>query len=175
MTSSNVFENIGVRLSILTLSGYLSPYTTATYDADGNLTQSRAYFDSGTSDYYATDYQYDWRDRLANAMQLATQLEGDGFEMVAFGQGYASMNWPCKKLEELTLDGKIAHAAHPVLRWMAGNVSIEKDAADNWKPSKKKSIERIDGIVALIMALDRASASPPAESSVYDTRGVLSV
>jgi phage terminase large subunit-like protein len=56
----------------------------------------------------------------------------------------------------LVLGGKIGHAGQPVLRWMAGNVSIEKDAADNWKPSKKKSIERIDGIVALIMALDRA-------------------
>jgi phage terminase large subunit-like protein len=110
-----------------------------------------------------------------NATQLATQLEGDGFEVVAFGQGYASMNWPCKKLEELVLGGKIAHGGHPVLRWMAGNVSIEKDAADNWKPSKKKSIERIDGIVALIMALDRASTQPAPERSVYETRGLLSV
>ena len=47
-----------------------------------------------------------------------------------------------------------------VLRWMAGNVNIEKDVADRWKPSKKKSIERIDGIVALIMAMDRASTQP---------------
>jgi phage terminase large subunit-like protein len=76
---------------------------------------------------------------------------------VAFGQGYASMNAPTKKLEELVLSGKLAHGGHPVLRWMASNVSVEKDAADNWKPSKKKSCERIDGIVALIMALDRAS------------------
>ena len=52
---------------------------------------------------------------------------------------------------------------------MASNVSIEKDAADNWKPSKKKSIERIDGIVAL----DRASTQPPPETSVYETRGLL--
>ncbi len=110
-----------------------------------------------------------------NATQLATQLEGDGFEVVAFGQGYASMNWPCKKLEELVLGGKIAHGGHPVLRWMAGNVSIEKDAADNWKPSKKKSIERIDGIVALIMALDRASTQAGSYTSVYETRGVLYV
>jgi len=76
---------------------------------------------------------------------------------MAFGQGYASMNWPTKKLEEVVLSGRLAHGGHPVLRWMASNVSIEKDAADNWKPSKKKSPERIDGIVALIMGLDRAS------------------
>src|SRR6185503_17816440 len=92
-----------------------------------------------------------------NATQLASQLDGDGFEMVAFGQGYASMNWPTKKLEELVLGGKLAHGGNPVLRWMAANVTIEQDAADNWKPSKKKSRERIDGIVALIMGLERAS------------------
>jgi phage terminase large subunit-like protein len=92
-----------------------------------------------------------------NATQLSTQLSGDGFEMVAFGQGYASMNAPTKKLEELVRSRRLQHDGHPVLRWMAGNVSLETDAADNWKPSKKKSIERIDGIVALIMALDRAT------------------
>ena len=48
------------------------------------------------------------------------------------------MNWPTKKLEELVLGGKLAHGGNPVLRWMASNVSIETDAADNWKPSKKK-------------------------------------
>ncbi|MEX1230060.1 MAG: terminase TerL endonuclease subunit [Planctomycetaceae bacterium] len=96
-----------------------------------------------------------------NATQLATQLMGDGFQMVAFGQGYGSMNAPTKKLDELIRAGKIAHGNNPVFRWMAGNVSLEQDAADNWKPSKKKSIERIDGIVALIMGLDRATTQPP--------------
>jgi phage terminase large subunit-like protein len=98
-----------------------------------------------------------------NATQLATQLTGDGFEMVAFGQGYASMNAPTKKLEEVVLSGKLAHGGNPVLRWMAGNVSIETDAADNWKPSKKKSPERIDGVVALIMGLDRATTHAEVE------------
>jgi len=73
-----------------------------------------------------------------NATQLAMQLDGDGFEVVAFGQGYASMNWPTKKLEEVVLSGRLRHGGNPVLRWMAGNASIETDAADNWKPSKKK-------------------------------------
>ena len=105
-----------------------------------------------------------------NATQLATQLEGDGFEIVAFGQGYASMTWPTKKLEALVLSERLRHGGNPVLRWMAGNVSIEKDAADNWKPSKKKSRERIDGIVALIMGLERATTW---QESVYNTRGPL--
>lgn len=98
-------------------------------------------------------------------------MEGDGFEIVAFGQGYASMNAPTKKLEELVLSGRIAHGGNPVLRWMAGNVSLEKDAADNWKPSKKKSIERIDGIVALIMGIDRATTQLGCNLSVYDMMG----
>ena len=67
------------------------------------------------------------------------------------------MNWPTKKLEEVVRAGKLRHGANPVLRWMAGNASIETDAVDNWKPSKKKSRERIDGIVALIMGLESAA------------------
>jgi phage terminase large subunit-like protein len=109
-----------------------------------------------------------------NATQLSTQLNGDGFPMIAFGQGYASMNAPTKKLEELVLSGKILHGGNPVLRWMASNVSLEKDAADNWKPSKKKSIERIDGIVAMIMGIDRATTQPEFRS-VYETRGFLEI
>ena len=77
------------------------------------------------------------------------------------------MSAPTKKLEELVLSEKLAHADHPVLRWMASNASIETDAAYNWKPSKKKSIERIDGIVALMMPLDRATcAGPRAEAGI---------
>lgn len=94
-----------------------------------------------------------------NATQLAGQLEADGFEIVAFGQGYSSINAPTKKLEELVLSNKLAHGGHPVLRWMAGNVSIDIDAAGNWKPSKKKSIEKIDGIVALVMAVAGATSA----------------
>lgn len=109
-----------------------------------------------------------------NATQLATQLEGDGFEMVAFGQGYASMSAPTNKLEEVVLSRKLAHPRHPVLRWMASNVSIETDAADNWKPSKKKSVERIDGIVALIMGLDRACTQEQF-TSVYEKHGLRSL
>jgi phage terminase large subunit-like protein len=80
------------------------------------------------------------------------------------------MSWPTKKLEAIVLSERLRHGGNPVLRWMAGNVSIEKDAADNWKPSKKKSCERIDGIVALIMGLERATTF---DSSVYDWRSLF--
>jgi phage terminase large subunit-like protein len=88
-----------------------------------------------------------------NANQLAHQLEADQFEVNYFGQGFASMNSPAKLLEGLIADGNLIHAGHPVLRWMASNVAVETDAAGNIKPSKKASTERIDGIVALCMAL----------------------
>lgn len=88
-----------------------------------------------------------------NASQLAHQLEADQFEVNYFGQGFASMNSPAKFLEALIADGNLIHGGNPVLRWMASNVAVERDAAGNIKPSKKVSTERIDGIVALCMAL----------------------
>jgi phage terminase large subunit-like protein len=109
-----------------------------------------------------------------NATQITTQLEGDGVTMVPFGQGFASMTAPTKELEKLVIDGQVRHAGNPVLRWMASNVSVEQDAAGNLKPSKKKSTEKIDGIVALIMGLGRAMVRPNSKS-VYEDRGVLAL
>jgi phage terminase large subunit-like protein len=103
------------------------------------------------------------------ATQLSTQLEGDGFTMVPFGQGFASMAAPTKEFLGLVAAGKLAHGRHPVLRWMASNFAVKEDAAGNLKPDKASSSEKIDGIVALIMGLDRASrhaAEPPALISV---------
>ena len=61
------------------------------------------------------------------------------------------MTAPTKELEKLVVSGKLRHGGHPVLRWMASNVAVELDAAGNLKPSKKRSTERIDGIVAAII------------------------
>lgn len=108
-----------------------------------------------------------------NATQIATQLDGDGFEIIPFGQGYKSMSPPTKDLEKLILGGKIVHGGNPVLRWMAGNVSVETDAAGNVKASKKKSPEKIDGIVAAIMGIGRANVDEGDDTSVYDTRGLV--
>ena len=107
-----------------------------------------------------------------NATQLSTQLQGDGFEVVQFGQGYKDMTSPAKELEKLVVSGRLRHGGHPVLRWMASNVAVEMDAAGNLKPSKKKSTERIDGITAAVMALGRALLQPPPSESVYDTYGI---
>jgi phage terminase large subunit-like protein len=91
-----------------------------------------------------------------NSSQLQTQLMGDGFTVVQFGQGFASMTSPSKELEKLLASQGLNHGGHPVLRWQASNVASEEDAAGNVKPSKAKSTERIDGIVAMVMGLARA-------------------
>nr|DAZ59550.1 MAG TPA: Terminase large subunit [Caudoviricetes sp.] len=105
-----------------------------------------------------------------NATQLITDLEGDGFTVVPMGMGFKDMSPPMKELYKLLLGGMFIHGGNPVLRWMAGNVVAEIDAAENIKPSKKKSTEKIDGIVAWIMALDRCIRHEM-QGSVYDEPG----
>lgn len=103
-----------------------------------------------------------------NATQLINQLAGDGFTMVPIGMNFRDMSPGMKELYKLLLEGKIIHGGNPVLRWMAGNVVADIDGAENIKPSKKRSTEKIDGIVALIMALDRAIRHEEESGSVYD-------
>ena len=88
-----------------------------------------------------------------NATQLSNQLHGDGVNVLGYGQGYGSMSGPSLVLESLCVSGKLLHGGHPTLAWQAGNVAIQRDHNGNIKPSKAKSNERIDGIVALVMAL----------------------
>ncbi len=109
-----------------------------------------------------------------NATQMIQNLEGDGFTMVPFGQGFASMSGPTKDFYRLLMEGQIIHGGYPVLRWMAGNVVVDTDPAGNIKVTKAKSKEKIDGIVAAIMALDRCirNQTEP-QGSVYDERGLL--
>ncbi len=129
-------------------------------------------YDVIRADIKALGEQYNIREIAIdrwNATQLSTQLAGDGFEMITFGQGFASMSAPAKAFEALVLGGKLEHGGNPVLRWMASNVAVEIDAAANVKPSKKKSTERIDGIVACIMALGRAAVRTEKRRSIYET------
>jgi phage terminase large subunit-like protein len=105
------------------------------------------------------------------ATQIVTQMQERGLRPVEFGQGYASMSPPMKELEKLLLGGKIRHGGNPVLAWMADNVVARQDPAGNVKPDKQRSIEKIDGIVAFIMALDQALRYTD-ERSVYQGRGL---
>lgn len=103
---------------------------------------------------------------------MVQNLEGMGFTVVPFGQGFKDMSPPTKELMKLALERKLAHGGHPVLRWCMDNVFVRTDPAGNIKLDKEKSTEKIDGAVALIMALDRAVRRQNA-ASVYDERGLL--
>ena len=95
--------------------------------------------------------------------------------MVPFGQGFKDMSAATKELMKLTLEQKLAHGGHPALRWMMDNIYIRQDPAGNIKPDKEKSTEKIDGVVAPIMALDRAiRGGADSGGSIYDIRGLLS-
>ena len=108
------------------------------------------------------------------AVQMVQNLEGMGFTVVPMGQGFASMSPPTKELMKLTLEKKLAHGGHPVLRWNMDNIFIRTDPAGNIKADKAKSTEKIDGAIACIMALDRAiRCGNDTSESVYDTRGLL--
>ena len=91
-----------------------------------------------------------------NATHIALRLQDEGAAMVEFRQGFRSMSAPTRELEKLIVSKKLAHGGNPVTRWMAANVAVAQDPAGNLKPAKDKSTERIDGIVALIMAIGRA-------------------
>lgn len=108
------------------------------------------------------------------AVQMVQNLEEMGFTVVPMGQGFASMSPPTKELMKLTLEKKLAHGGHPVLRWNMDNIFIRTDPAGNIKADKAKSTEKIDGAVATIMALDRAiRCGNDTSESVYDSRGLL--
>ena len=108
------------------------------------------------------------------AVQIVQNLEGMDFTVVPFGQGFKDMSPPTKELMKLTLEEKIAHGGHPVLRWNMDNIFVRTDPAGNIKADKEKSTEKIDGVIATIMALDRAIRCGNTNSaSVYDDRGIL--
>ncbi|MEG0494059.1 MAG: terminase TerL endonuclease subunit [Clostridia bacterium] len=108
-----------------------------------------------------------------NATMMVQTLENDNFNMIPFGQGFRDMSPPTKELMRLVLEHKLNHGGHPVLRWNMDNCLVRIDPAGNLKIDKQKSTEKVDGAVALVMALDRAMRNGNGGGSVYDGRGLL--
>lgn len=114
-------------------------------------------------------------DRLFQGYQLSMRLqEHHGLTVAACGMGYMSMAGPCAEFERRLLDKKIHHGGHPVLKWMANNVAVREDPAGNKKPDKSTSQGKIDGIVGLLLALDRVMRHTNT-TSVYEDRGILTL
>lgn len=110
-------------------------------------------------------------DRWGSNM-LVERLTEMGLTVVPFGQGYKDMSAPTKEFYEQLMKGNMVHGGNPVLKWMCGNVVVEQDPAGNIKTTKSKSKDKIDGVVAAIMALDRCIRHENGES-IYDQRGLL--
>lgn len=126
--------------------------------------------DDDAHDYDLIEVAFDrW-----GASRVQTVLQDMGLTLVEFGQGFASMSPPMKELERLIRTHQLEHGNNPILTWMADNLVASEDPAGNIKPDKEKSRERIDGMVALIMALDRAMRNAGNGKSVYDDRGLIS-
>ena len=107
-----------------------------------------------------------------------TDKEPDpGRHLIQFGQGFGSMGRPTKALLHLVLAQRINHGGNPVLRWMADNVVVRMDPAGSVKPDKSRSLEKIDGITAMEMGLDRALANLEGEdlSKMYETEEIFAI
>lgn len=108
-----------------------------------------------------------------NATQLATQLVDDGFEVTFVRTGFASISAATKEFEKLVLGRELTHPGDPCLDFMVENVAVEMDASGNLKPSKKAAAEKIDGVVAGIIALARVIQSPAAKKSKYEDQKLV--
>jgi len=100
------------------------------------------------------------------ATQLSSELIEEGFPLVQVGQGYATMAAPTRELLRLVAAGTYRHGDNPLVRWQAANLIVKQDPAGNLKPDKARSADKIDSVVAAVMALDRAlrhQAAPPEE------------
>ncbi len=114
-------------------------------------------------------------DRLFQGYQLSQELADEGLAVFGMGQGFISMAAPMKDFERRLLNKKLHHGGNPVLRFMADSVAVRQDAAGNLKIDKASSQGRVDGVVALVMALDRCMRQAPPKRSIYEDRGLTIV
>jgi len=122
---------------------------------DGNVIDYEAIKAALRADAEAYDLREIAFDRWG-ATQLSAELLDEGFPLIQTGQGFASMSGPTKEFLRLVAAGTYRHGGNPLVRWQAGNLITRTDPAGNVKPDKSRSADKIDSIVAGIMALDRA-------------------
>ena len=112
-----------------------------------------------------------------NSSQLIIWLNDDGAVMNPYAQSYSQMSTPTKEIEKKLYNGELRHDGNPVMSWNIGNVEITSDAGGNIKADKKKSEEKIDGVVAMAMGIGQmlTERSEDEGDSVYEIRGILTV
>lgn len=107
-----------------------------------------------------------------NAPHIVTRLQDEGVKLEPVRQGFVTLNYPSKEIEKRIIKGALNHGGNPVLEWMASNVAVETDAHENIKPSKRRSGEKIDGIVAMVMATQRYLVLHAPVKSKYEKEGI---
>jgi phage terminase large subunit-like protein len=108
-----------------------------------------------------------------NAQNLANDLEGKGLNVVRVPQSFLNLATPTQMWERAVLARKLAHDGNPVLSWAVANCVVDRDANGNPRPSKKRSVERIDPVVASIIAIAASLHDEQQRSSVYNERGLI--
>lgn len=162
-------KNDGVPYDVWAREGYIVATPGNIIDYDFVLES----FERDAEQFQIMEIPYDrW-----NAEYLRQMLEKRGLNIsiFPFGQGFVSMSPPMKELERLVASRRLAHGNNPALTWMADNLIARSDPAGNIKPDKEKSREKIDGIVALLMGLDRCLKNQGESESVYSTQGIRSI
>ena len=103
------------------------------------------------------------------AGEIVRNLQDEGLSLVEFGQGFLSMGPASAEFLRLLIGRELQHGGNPIATWCASNVSVRKDPAGNEKPDKERSTEKIDAIVAAVMAVGRMQAGGQGARSVYES------
>jgi phage terminase large subunit-like protein len=141
-------------------------HITATPGATINYDAIRSYIEGAATRFKLAEVAFDpW-----GAYEMAQKMDEAGMTVIPVRQNFQNMSPASKELARLVLDQKLNHGGNPVLRWMADNVVVITDENENLRPTKKRSKGRIDGMVALILGLDRAQRNQG--ESIYDKREV---
>ena len=117
------------------------------------------------SRFVVTELAYD----RTFAGEIVRNLQDEGLPLVEFGQGFLSMGPASAEFLRLLIGRELQHGGNPIATWCASNVSVRKDPAGNEKPDKERSTEKIDAIVAAVMAVGRMQAGGQGARSVYES------
>lgn len=158
------------------------PYSVWARDGHLNLTPGRITdYDIVRSDINAVvkthklNVQEIAADQLFQGLDICRRLaDEDGYLVFAHGMGILGLALPTKETKRLILGGQLQHDGNPILRWMMSNVVVQTDAAGNEKPARDKCTDKIDGVVAMIMATGRAVLDEQT-GSIYDTQDVKEI
>ena len=108
-----------------------------------------------------------------NAQNLAQDLEAKGMNVVRVPQSYLNLSTPTRMWERAVTGGKLSHDGNPVLAWAMSNTVLDHDASENPRPSKRKSVERIDPVVASMIAIAASLHDEKQANSIYEERGLI--